>query len=239
MRKLLIFTSGLVVMLLFLSLTATAQMNTVVSITGSVFNSVTKDPIRVGYKLLDNENKIIRRGKTNPAQNGYYFITGLNPGEKYKLLFDGDDNYFKAEFPVEIPNTNKYEEFSKDFLISPKSKGMELPQQVAVFELNKSKLRGGADLFLDDILQTLVENPTLKFTIVAFPDNNENLATNEQLTNARCQALKDYFVSKAVGNDRIKIMSNKSTDPKNPPPTEKRAKGKRYIGSIYYVVNEF
>lgn len=239
MRKFFIFTAGLIVLLTLTWLTASAQMNTVVSITGSVFNSVTKDPIRVGYKLVDESDKVVRRGKTNPAQNGYYFITGLAPGGKYKLVFDGDDNYFKAEFAVEIPNTNKYEEFSKDFLISPKSKGMELPQRVPVFELNKSKLRGGADLFLEDIFQTLADNPALKFTIVAYPDNNSNEGTNETLTQSRCQALKEYFVAKKIDASRIEIKANKSTDPKNPPPTEKRAKGKRYIGSIYYLVNEF
>lgn len=239
MRKLFIFTLVVFVLSIAFFFNSSAQMNTVVSITGSVFNSVTKDPIRVSYKLLDKEKKVIRRGKTNAAQNGYYFITGLEPGNQYTILFEGEENYFKAEFPVEIPNTNKYEEFSKDYLISPKSKGMELPQQVPVFELNKSKLRGGADMFLENIVQTLIDNPTLKFTIVSFPDNNQSESSNESLTQARCQALQDFFANKNISKDRIQIKAYKTTDPKNPPPTEKRAKGKRYIGSVYYIVNEF
>ena len=112
---------------------AKSQMNTVVSVTGSVFNSVTKDPIRVQYQLLDENGKIIRRGKTNAAQNGYYFVTGLEPGKKYKMKFIGDNNYFDAEFDIDIPQTDKYAEFSKDFLVPPKSKGMELPQSCLLY----------------------------------------------------------------------------------------------------------
>ena len=238
MKKFFVLTTVLVGLIMFLHI-AYAQMSTVVSVTGSVFNSVTKDPIRIGYKILDENNKTIRRGKTNPAQNGYYFVTGLRPGKRYKMVFEGTDNYFKAEFDIEIPDTKKYQEFSKDYLISPKSKGMELPQQVPVFELNKNKLRGGAEFFLEDILKTVSDNSKMKFTIVSYPDNNKDINANKELTDARCKALKEFFVSKGISADRIKISANQSTDPKNPPPTEKRAKGKRYIGSVYYLVNDF
>lgn len=240
MSKTTLRISGLLTgLILLFTVLAESQMRTIVSVTGSVFNANTKDPIRISYKLLDETGKTFRRGKTNAAQNGYYFITGLKPGNTYTIVFEGDDNYFKAEYPIEIPNTDKYEEFSKDFLIIPKYKGVEIAQKVPVFELNKTKLRGGADFFLDDFMKTIKENPGIKFKIVAYPDNNNDAIVNEALTKARCNALKDYFVSKGVNEERILTEYNKSTDPKNPLPTEKRAKGKRYIGSVYYVVEKF
>ncbi|MFC2131022.1 OmpA family protein [Bacteroidota bacterium] len=239
MRRFFIIAAILIGLIILFEPSANAQLRTVVSVTGSVFNSNTKDPIRIKYKLLDETGKTFRRGKTNAAQNGYYFVTGLKPGKNYTIVFEGDENYFKAEFPIEIPNTDKYEEFSKDFLVVPKYKGVEIAQRVPVFELNKTKLRGGADFFLEDFMQTLNENPKIEFTIVAFPDNNKDDVVNEAVTKARCKALKDYFVSKGIGQDRIDVKANSSTDPKNPLPKEKRAKGKRYTGSVYYVFDKF
>ncbi len=239
MKRLFIIGGILIGLLLLFNAYSEAQLKTVVSVTGSVFNANTKDPIRINYQLQDNTGKTIRRGKTNAAQNGYYFITGLKPGENYKLVFEGDENYFVSEFPVEIPNTDKYQEFSKDYLIVPKYKGVEIAQRVPVFEPNKTKLRGGADFFLEDFMKTLGENPNIKFKIIAFADNDGDEVVNEAVSKARCKALMDYFVSKGIGQDRITIESKNTTDPKNPPPKEKRAKGKRYIGSVYYVIDKF
>lgn len=239
MKRIFIIIGIILGFLIVLNSYSEAQLKTVVSVTGSVFNANTKDPIRINYQLQDNTGKIIRRGKTNASQNGYYFITGLKPGESYKLVFEGDENYFTAEFPINIPNTEQYQEYSKDYQIVPKYKGVELAQKVPVFEPNKTKLRGGADFFLDDFMKTLQENKNIKFKIVAYADNNGDEVINEALSKARCKALYDYFVSKGISQDRITTETKNSTDPKNPPPKEKRAKGKRYIGSVYYVIDQF
>lgn len=216
-----------------------SQMRTIVSVTGSVFNQITRDPIRVKYKVVNEKGKTITRGKTNASQNGYYFITGLKPGKKYKMLFEKNDGYFKSEYTIDIPNTNKYAEFSRDFLVPPKYQGLEIPQMVSTFEINKTKLRGGAGYFLNDVIELLKGNPTVKFTIVAYPDNNNDATVNNAVTKARCQALYDFFASNGITSDRISMDPHNSTDPKNPPPTKKRAKGKRYIGPIYYKINAF
>ncbi|ROL56889.1 hypothetical protein D9V86_12560 [Bacteroidetes/Chlorobi group bacterium ChocPot_Mid] len=239
MKRIFIILGIILGFLIVLNSYSDAQLKTVVSVTGSVFNANTKDPIRINYQLQDNTGKVIRRGKTNASQNGYYFITGLKPGENYKLVFEGDENYFTAEFPINIPNTEQYQEYSKDYQIVPKYKGVELAQKVPVFEPNKTKLRGGADFFLDDFMKTLQENKNIKFKIVAYADNNGDEVINEALSKARCKALYDYFVSKGISQDRISTEPKNSTDPKNPPPKEKRAKGKRYIGSVYYVIDQF
>lgn len=239
MKRIFMLSGILIAFLLLFGSSADAQLKTVVSWTGSVFNANTKDPIRISYQLQDNTGKIIRRGKTNASQNGYYFITGLKPGETYKLVFEGDDNYFTAEFPINIPNTEQYQEYSKDYQIVPKYKGAEIAQKVPVFEPNKTKLRGGADFFLEDFWKTLQENPNINFKIIAYADNDGDEVVNEAICKARCKALNDYFVGKGIAQGRIQTEPKNTTDPKNPPPKEKRAKGKRYIGSIYYVIDKF
>ncbi len=239
MRKI---TSALIA-LAFIAFTAArleAQLTkTVVSITGSVFDEVTKRPVGLVYKVVDKNGKIVTRGRSNAAQNGYYFVTGLKPGNSYKIIFNGGDNYFDKVYAIEIPNTDKYAEFSKDFLIPPKKKGVKIAQTVPTFERNKSKLRAGASFFLENILETLKRNKNVKFTISCYPDNDKDPSYNKKLTEGRCSALKEFFVKNGIDASRIAIEPHEKTDPQNPPPVKKRAKGKRYIGSAYYVINSF
>ncbi len=227
-----IFISAIVAM-------SQSQLRTVVSVTGSVFNKVTKQPVEVKYKVLDQSGNIITRGRSNKEQNGYYFLTGLKPGNTYRIVFTDNKNYFEQEFDLEIPSTDKYAEFSKDFLVIPQKRGLAIPQAVPTFELRKSKLRGGADFFLDDMINVFKENPSVKFTIECYPDTPENKSFNKELTKGRCQSLKEYFVTKGISQNRIDIKSHKNIDPNNPPPKEKGSKGKRYRGPVYYVVKDF
>ena len=89
---------------------------------------------------------------------------------------------------------------------------------------------------MKDITATFKKNPKVKFEIISYPDNGKDPMVNENLTKERCEALKKYFISNGIKSERISVKNNLNTDPENPPPTGKRAKGKRYIGQIYYVI---
>ncbi len=208
----------------------------VVSLTGSVFDEKTHQPIEINIKAYDEDGKMIYRGKSNSI-DGYYFITGLKPGSSYSIFFE-DFDYFRQEYTVDIPNTDKYQEFSKDFLAKPKEEGVKLPFIVSPFELHKSKVRHGADIFLKNTIMTVKRNRSMKFKIQCFPDNNSDKSENLKLTQERCQNLKNYFIENGVPAGRITgLIPEKATDPENPPPFKKRAKGKRYIGTTYIIVD--
>ena len=110
---------------------------------------------------------------------------------------------------------------------------------VPPFELRKSKIRVGAGLVLDDIETTIKQNPEVKFLIRCYPDNDDNEEDNMNLTIGRCNTLKDYFTARGIDPGSIMIHANPYTDPKLPPPPNKMAKGKRYIGSTYLVILDF
>jgi len=95
-------------------------------------------------------------------------------------------------------------------------------------------------MFLKNTLMTLKSNRKMTFKIRCFPDNNLNPSANLAITKARALSLKDYFISNGIAADRIvDIISESKTDPDLPPPISKRAKGKRYIGTTYIIVNSF
>lgn len=203
----------------------------VVSLTGNVFNQVTKQPETTAL-LVMKDGKRVTATRSRASENGYYYITGLKAGETYDIKLQ-KTGFMDQQFSIDVPNTDKYAEISKDFLIMPKEVGVRLPLSVPPFEYNKSKLRVGSEILLDDLQETLKLNPEVKVQIISFPDNNKDKAANEKLTKDRAQSLKDFFATSGVSVDRISIGANQNTDPENPPPIEKAAKGKRYIGRSY------
>lgn len=207
----------------------------VVSISGTVKNAVTKEPMTVYVVAYDQNGKKINAARSNSSDNGYYFLTGLKPGNSYKIIVE-QQNFIREEYTLNIPQSSKYMEYSKDFSLIPISKGSLIPIPVPPFELNKTKLRFGSEEYLDNFAKAFAENKGLNLVIICFPDNPKNKAENKKLTEERAKSIMAYFISKGVEPERINIEGNSTTDPKNPPPTEKRAKGKRYIGTSYIMI---
>ena len=94
-------------LMFILNMSAQTQFtNTVVALTGNVHNEVTKEPIKIKIEVYDTEGKKVYSTKSNPAENGHYFITGLKPGERYVLRFSSDLSdsvkFLKEKFAKEI-----------------------------------------------------------------------------------------------------------------------------------------
>lgn len=221
-----------VFILLFSQLSFSQLVNPVVSITGSVMDAVTKQPITAIMIVSDENGKRINATRSNGADNGYYYLTSLKPGKKYTITVSSR-YYLKEKYSFKINKAYRYTELSHDFLVMPLTVGAEIPLAFAPFELNKSKLRYGADYVLDRIKGTMLNNKNVKFEIICYPDMKGNPENNLKLTTARAESIKKYLVANGIDASRISVKGNRDVDLKNPPPERKRAKGKRYIGTTY------
>lgn len=215
---------------------AGTQLKSVIAVTGSIFNYVDKSPISVEIEVYDNVGKKVNSTKSNATDNGYYYVTGLYSGNIYTFIIK-DQQYLTESFEVSIPNSDKYVEISKDFLLKPNKAGTEIKLNINPFEYDKFKLKVGAATILSDVLNTVKNNSNKKFNIICYPDSDQDANENHKITEARAKALVDFFELNGIDGTTFTIQSNQKSDPKNPPPTEKRAKGKNYVGSIYLVVN--
>lgn len=234
-NKLLIFIV-IIIFLFFNNYYSYSQFTkTVVAVTGSVINYNTKQPETVNINVFDNSGRKINSTKSNASENGYYYVTGLFPGNTYIFVIK-ENNFLIERLEISIPNTDKYIEISRDFLVKPNAKGTSIKFPVTPFELNKSKLRYGSSVILNDIINTVKYNPKIKFKVVAYPDKNDNLKANLELTQKRAEAIIDYFSINGVDPAYFTAIGNDKTDPNYPPPTKKESKGKRYLGSVYLVI---
>lgn len=221
--------------LTFGSTSVYSQLFKVVSVTGYVYDELTRESVDgVKVSFLDET------GKPNISithSHGYYLVTSLKPGKKYHVRIE-KPNYFQTEYDFEAPNTDKYEEISHDYLLKPLRVGVKLPIAVSVFDPKKSKQRDGAEDFLNEIAKALIINPNVSIEIRSYPDDAQDKTFNQKLTTERCAAIQSYLAKNGISASRVTVKANDSIDPINPPPNRKQAKGKRYIGKVYVVVTK-
>jgi hypothetical protein len=230
------FTIILAFMLIsYISLSQITSIKTVVTLTGSVLSDVTHKPISCEMEAYDESGKRVYKGKSNGLENGYYFITGLKPGSKYTINFI-DMNYLRKKQVIEIPYSDKYVEFSRDFLVIPKLKGSELLMHIPPFEFSKTRLRYGIEDYLSTFKDLVSLNIKVSLDIVCYPDEDKDEVVNAALTKERCNTMRSFLISAGADPNKITIKPMSKTDPKFPPPQKKQAKGKRYIGSTYLVI---
>ncbi len=232
----------LVISALFISLMLTNQVKaqsemvgTVIAITGKVINALDKSPVAVKIIAYDESGKKVNSTRSNES-DGSYYLTKLIPGHRYNFIIS-DEAYLISKFSLNIPELKKYTEISKDFIVYPKGTNIKIKLNVPPFEFSKTKIKYAYAVLLEDQVSLFMENPDVKFSIVCFPDNDDNPAENATISSERAQSLADFLIIKGIDPIRINIVQNSKTDPANPKPVAKAAKGKRYIGTTYFVIN--
>ncbi len=232
----------ILVLMIFLmsSVFSYSQIKAVITLKGTIQNEITKEPISVEVQLLDSNGKKINFSRSN-SKDGSYLLTGLKPNNSYKITFadkaDKGEFFLKKSRTIKMPDTEKYLELSKDYTVIPIKKGLSIPLAISPFETGKHKIRPTIDIYMEEIIDMIKMNPRNVFTISCFPDNDNDESANQELTSKRCESLIQYFVSKGISPDRLKPNANSKTDPNNPLPIEKVAKGKRYKGSTYIIID--
>jgi outer membrane protein OmpA-like peptidoglycan-associated protein len=231
-----ISTIIVIIIVAFCFYKSNAQLvKTVVSVTGEVTNVTNNKPISTNVEILGGDGTRITKAKSN-SLDGKYFVTGLTPGKTFEIRV-AELDYMRQSIPLILPSTDKYLEYSKDITLIPKKIGTKIQIPVKLFEANKSNLKYGADLFLKDYVELLKLNPTVTVKIVSFPDANGDQTKNMELTKARAQSIKAFLENNGIDSKRILVDGSASTDPSFPPPTGKASKGKRYVGTNYFVID--
>ena len=232
-------TLALIILAMFVTPKCFAQFGGAVNValTGTTIERSTRLPVSVNVEAFDASNKRITKAKSN-AKDASYFMAGLKAGQTITIAVN-DKKYLKVSFPFELPNTSKYTEYSRDIMLVQKVKDNSVRMIVPAFEVGKSELRPGADFILEELLDILKKNSEISFCIDVYPDNNLDKSINKILTTSRGEALRDYFVKNGVKAASLAISSFDQVDSKNPPPTRKVAKGKKYIGSVYLRITDF
>jgi outer membrane protein OmpA-like peptidoglycan-associated protein len=215
-------------------LKAQSAIGTVITLSGYVLDQSTLLPVQANFSVYDMSNKKVGRARKATVADGY-LVTGLKPGQTYKFRIE-DPRYFKQEYSVVVPQTGKYAEMSKDFVVRKMMAGKRLAINPPPFDRSKTTVKGGTEEDLKGIADMLIMNPGVKIELIAFPDEEVSASKASSISRERGNALKQFLESAGVNGSRITVKVADSVDQLNPPPLRKGAKGKRYIGSVYMLI---
>jgi len=227
------FVLALVVMFIGVTVESSAQsaIGTVVTLSGFVLDQHTLEPVEANYSVMDADGKKIGQSRKANKNDGY-LVTGLQPGKMYTIRVE-DPRYFKQEFHVSLPAMDKYAEMSRDFVVRKMEAGRKLMLVPPPFDLKKTGIKVGTEDDLAETAKILIMNPGVKVEITCYPDEALPASRAEAVSKERGDALKAFLEKQGINGSRITVFSAKTTDPLNPPPLRKGAKGKRYLGSVY------
>jgi outer membrane protein OmpA-like peptidoglycan-associated protein len=82
-------------------------------------------------------------------------------------------------------------------------KGKTFRLRPIYYNFDKYNIRPDAALVLEELLQTLHENPNLKIELASHTDCRGTTEYNENLSQKRAQSVVDYLVSKGIARDRM------------------------------------
>ena len=213
------------------SLFAQSAIGTVVTLTGYMLDQQTLEPVDANYSVLDPTGKKMGRSRKANARDGY-LATGLQPGKTYTIRVE-DPRYFKQEYKLMLPATDEYKEVSHDIVVRKMAAGRKLLLSPTPFDLKKTSIKVGTEEDLRETAQILAMNPGVKIEIVCYPDEELPASRAQTISSERGTALKGFLENQGINGSRISVRTVKTTDPLNPPPLKKGAKGKRYIGPVY------
>ncbi|HEY8144141.1 MAG TPA: OmpA family protein, partial [Kofleriaceae bacterium] len=96
------------------------------------------------------------------------------------------------------------------------------------FKVNSADLTKGSFRTLDAAVKVLVEFPDVKMEISGHTDDTGSADLNRDLSQRRAETVKEYFVSKGIGDDRLTAKGYGPDKPIDPAKTKAaRAKNRR------------
>jgi outer membrane protein OmpA-like peptidoglycan-associated protein len=96
------------------------------------------------------------------------------------------------------------------------------------FDVNKTDLKPESQVELDNLVQLMKDNPTLKIQINGHTDNVGKAADNLKLSNGRAQSVVAYITSKGIAAERLSAQGFGATQPVDSNDSEEgRAKNRR------------
>ncbi|KAF5040366.1 OmpA family protein [anaerobic digester metagenome] len=168
---------------------------------GRILDEATKQPVEASIILTDlSKNEELATFTSNSATGKY--LVSLPSGKNYGIAVKADGYLFHSE-NFDIPNAAAYQEIEKDIYLKKVEVGKEIVLKNIFFDFNKSTLRPESKNELENLVQLMKENPTLKIEISGHTDNVGSAAYNKTLSQARAKAVVDYLIAAGISSNRM------------------------------------
>lgn len=162
---------------------------------GSVVRSVGSDGITVETTTGDDAS----------------FRFMLKPGTDY-VFIASQPGYLSGKERESTKGLEQSREFQVTIYLASTQQVIELPN--IFYDFAKWDLRPESMVSLDNLVETLNDNPNVTIELMSHTDSRGTDADNQELSQKRAQSVVDYLISKGIAVDRLQARGYGESQPK-------------------------
>ncbi len=185
---------------------------------GSVFDSITHQPLMAEFTLIDLESGTRHISSFSDPVNGEFLVC-LPSGKNYALqvhkkhyLFYSDNFRLKE---------GTLEPLRMDIPLQALKSGTSIVLKNVFFDFDSYSLREESFVELNALLELLQLNKSLRIEISGHTDNRGSNSYNKNLSAKRAKAVKEYLTSKGIDANRLQSKGYGADKPIAPNETDK------------------
>ncbi len=162
---------------------------------GSIVKSVGSDGITVETSTSD--------------EGAFKFM--LKPGTDY-VFIASQPGYLNGKERESTKGLDQSKVFEVTIYLASTTHVIELPN--IFYDFAKWDLRPESMVSLDNLVETLNDNPNVTIELMSHTDSRGTPADNQELSQKRAQSVVDYLISKGIESDRLEAKGYGESQPK-------------------------
>lgn len=166
--------------------------------------------------LLLSESKVTAVGSdgitiesTTGEDGAFRFM--LKPSTDY-VFIAGKEGFLRGKARESTKGLDQSKEFEVTIYLSSTERVIELPN--IFYDFAKYNLRPESMVSLDNLVETLNDNPNITIELMSHTDSRGAPADNLELSQRRAQSVVDYLISKGIAADRLSAKGYGESQPK-------------------------
>jgi type IX secretion system PorP/SprF family membrane protein len=185
----------------------------------TVLDESTKKPIKTNIIATSvsgdnaNESSVIAMNNLPPASYP------LKINNNFEILIS-KEGYFNKTEKIEV---TEMKDIEKVVMLTPIEVGASIVVEDLLFKTGKTDLDERSYRILDQLVDFMNQNPTVKIELQGHTDSDGSSSSNQKLSEGRAQAAVDYLVNKGIDRSR---MTAKGYGESEPRATNSTAEGK-------------
>jgi len=146
---------------------------------------------------------------TTGDDGGFRFM--LKQGTDY-VFIASQPGYLNGKVRESTRGLDQSKEFDVTIYLASTKQVIELPN--IFYEFAKWDLRPESMVTLDNLVETLNDNPNVTIELMSHTDSRGTPVDNQELSQKRAQSVVDYLISKGIAPDRLQAKGFGESQPK-------------------------
>jgi peptidoglycan-associated lipoprotein len=148
--------------------------------------------------------------ETNTGDEGTFKFM-LKPGTDY-VFIASHPGYLNGKERESTKGLDQSRDFDVTIYLASTTQVIELPN--IFYDFAKWELRPESMVSLDNLVETLNDNPNITIELMSHTDSRDTPAFNIELSQKRAQSVVDYLISKGIAPDRLQARGYGESQPK-------------------------